>query len=339
MAHEVENMFSVGEMPWHGLGHVLDSSPSCSEALTLAGLDWSVDLRPLFAGDDLIDVPSHRAVVRGDTGAVLGIVGDEFVPFGNADAFAFFEPLVHEGLISLETAGSLRGGRRVWIMARVGTCGPVEVVSGDIVEPFVLLCHGHDGSLALRVGFTPVRVVCANTLSMALDDGAGLFVLRHTSGLAAGLVSIRSAIAEQIRIFQGSAESWAFLAGRRCTPELFEQYALRVFGRTPEDLADAEVSATQPSPTTGARLLAAVKPLFEEGMGNDLPGVRGSWWAAYNAITQWVSHHRGRAEGSTRDQAERRFDALHFGDSRKLGIRALTFALEAANRSGLLEVA
>lgn len=94
MSHEVESMFSVGVEPWHGLGHVLESSPSCAEALTLAGLDWSVDLQPLFAGDDLIDVPAHRAVVRSDTGAVLGVVGDDFVPFGNADAFAFFEPLV-----------------------------------------------------------------------------------------------------------------------------------------------------------------------------------------------------------------------------------------------------
>lgn len=333
MSHEVEAMFSVGECPWHGLGHVLEAAPSCAEALTLAGLDWPVRLEALFAGDDLADVPSHRAVVRGDTGAILGVVGDEFVPFPNADAFAFFEPMVDEGLISLETAGSLRGGRRVWIMARVGGVDTIEVVPGDPVDPWMLMCHGHDGSLALRVGFNPVRVVCANTLKMALGEGDGLFVLRHTTGLAAGLVSIRNALAEQVRIFKGSAESWGFLASRRCSDGDFDAFALRVFGRVTGE-GEADVEASSPSASAGSRLLGVVKPLFEAGRGNDAPLVRGTWWAAYNAITEWLTHHRGAAQGTERERAERRFDALHFGDSRRVNMRALMLALEGAERSG-----
>jgi phage/plasmid-like protein (TIGR03299 family) len=335
MSHEVESMFSVGERPWHGLGHVLESAPSCAEALVLAGLNWGVELRPLATtvadGGVSIGVESHRAVMRMDTGAVLGVVGEDFRPFGNADAFAFFEPLVGEGLITLETAGSLRAGRRVWIMAKVCTADTVEVVAGDPIDPYVLLCHGHDGSLALRVGFNPVRVVCQNTLRMALDEGEGLFTLRHTSGLSTGLVSIREALAEQVRIYQGSVESWQFLASRRCDPAEFESYVLRVFGPS-----DHEEPA--PGAKVGARVLEAVKPLFTEGKGNDLPGVRGTWWAGLNAVTEFLTHHRGSAAGTAAERAERRFDSLHFGDARKLGGRALTFALEAAARSRAADV-
>jgi phage/plasmid-like protein (TIGR03299 family) len=326
MSHEIESMFSVGELPWHGLGHVLEAAPSCAEALVLAGLNWGVELRPLAttvadAGVS-IAVESHRAVMRMDTGAVLGVVGEDFRPFANADAFAFFEPLVGEGLITLETAGSLRAGRRVWIMAKVVPAGSAEIVAGDPVDPYLLMCHGHDGSLAMRVGFNPVRVVCSNTLRMALDDGEGLFTLRHTSGLSSGLVSIREAIAEQVRIYQGSVEAWQFLASRRCEAGDFETFLLSVF------------RGEEATPRTGARLLEAVRPLMAEGKGNDLPGVRGTWWAAYNAITEWLTHHRGSAAGTVAERAERRFDALHFGDARKLGARALTLALEAAHRSG-----
>lgn len=337
MSHEIESMFSVGELPWHGLGHVLDTAPSCAEALVLAGLNWQVGLRPLATtamdGGVSVAVESHRAVMRMDTGAVLGVVGEDFRPFGNADAFAFFEPLVSERLISLETAGSLRGGRRVWIMARLMSASPVDVVADDPIEPYVLLCHGHDGSLALRVGFNPVRVVCANTLSMALDEGAALFVLRHTSGLTTGLASIRAAMAEQIRIFEGSREAWQFLATRRCSAADFDAYVLRVVGPLAVGEGDSEVSKGAPSPAAGKRILERVRPLLEGGAGNDLPGVRGTWWAAYNAITQWLTHSRGSAQGTVREQAERRFDALHFGDSRKIGARALMYALEWAGRS------
>lgn len=327
MSHEVQSMFSVGELPWHGLGHVLDEAPSCADALVLAGLNWGVELRPLVTtvadGGARVSVESHRAVMRMDTGAVLGVVGEDFRPFANADAFAFFEPMVSEGLITLETAGSLREGRRVWIMAKVAAADTAEIVKGDPVDPYLLMCHGHDGSLALRLGFNPVRVVCSNTLGMALDEGEGLFTLRHTSGLSAGLVSIRTALAEQVRIYQGSVESWQFLATRRCDPAEFEAYVLRVVGRGEDE----------PGAKTGARVLGQIKPLLEEGVGNDLPGVRGTWWAGYNAITQWLTHSRGSAAGSVSERAERRFDALHFGDSRKMNARALTFALECAARA------
>lgn len=336
MSHEVQSMFSVRERPWHGLGTVLERAPSCAAALKLAGLDWPVQLRPLSATLDDADetrvlISSHRAVVRGDNQLVLGVVGSEFVPFQNTDAFGFFEPLVAEGLLELETAGALREGRRVWIMARLAGVDPAAITADDIVDPFVLLCHGHDGSLALRVGFNPVRVVCQNTLNLALDEGAAMFMLRHTSGLAEGLASIRDALAEQIRVFNGSREAWQYLSTRRCDAAGFDAYVLRVVRGAARAESDAAVADAA---SGGERILEAVRPLFEGGIGNQLPGVAGTWWAAYNAMTEWLTHHRGAAQGTDRERAERRFDSLHFGDSRKLGARALMHALDGAHRSG-----
>jgi len=329
-------MFSVGTAPWHGLGHVLERAPTVTEAITLAGLNWRVGLRPVWTtlaeGGTPVPVPGCRAVWREDTGAILGTVGEDFAPLQNVDAFEFFAPLVSDGTLELETAGALREGRRVWIMARVRG-EPAVVVRGaeDLVERYVLLCHGHDGSLALRVGFNPVRVVCQNTLNAALEQGDGLFCLRHTAGLEDGLERARRVIGRQIEIFGDAAEGWRHLAGRTCDDAAFGRYALRVFASVRGDGKHA--AEVEPGAQTGRRLLEQVRPLFEGGAGNDREGVRGTWWAAYNAITQWLTHARGSSHGTERDRAERRFDSLHLGGGRKLGIRALMLALEGADAS------
>lgn len=328
MPADVQTMFSVGSIPWHGLGHVLDTAPSCADALVLAGLNWRVGLRPMSSavsdGAPAVAVPGARAVWRMDSGQILGTVGEDFAPLQNEDAFRFFEPLVSEGLISLETAGALREGRRVWIMARVAG-DPAEIAAGDIVDPYLLMCHGHDGSLALRVGFNPVRVVCANTLGLALESGEGMFTLRHTSGLDDGLTRARAVIASQIAVFRDTAEGYRLLAARRCSDADFEAYILRVLAGTGEEV--------EPGHTVGKRLLADIRPLFEGGRGNDAPGVRGTYWAAYNAVTEWLSHMRGSAAGTDQERAARRFEALHLGAGRRLGIRALLLALDAAERA------
>lgn len=338
MSHEVQSMFSVGQKPWHGLGHTLAAAPSIAEGIVLAGMNWRVSLRPMVTsladGGTPVAVPDHRAVWREDTGTILGVVGDGYHPLQNEEAFAWFQPLVDEGLVTLETAGVLREGRRVWVMAKVAG-DPVVVVPGaeDIVDQYALLCHGHDGSLAVRVGSNRVRVVCANTLGAALDAGDGLAVIRHTSGMGAALATARSVLARQIEIFRGSAEGWRFLASRTCDDAAFRAYALRVVALVRGD-SDERVRETLPDAETGGRILRALVPLFEGGVGNDRPGVRSTWWAAYNAITQWLTHERGAATGTERERAERRFSDLHLGAGRRLGQRALMLALEAASDAG-----
>lgn len=348
---DIDTMFSVRELPWHGLGTVLDAPPSIDEALRASGLAWSATMEPAFtaapydadpviaaltaAGADpdtvtrivamLPDfVPGEqletRVVRRSDHRTKIGEVGPGFRPLDNADALGWFSPLIGEGLVTLETAGSLHGGSRVWVMARLTGADPVEVTPGDEVAPFLLLAHGHDGKAAIRCGLTPVRVVCQNTLTAAVGR-ADLVVIRHTLRAADMLADARDAIRGEIDRFAKVAEGWRFLASRPADDEDLARLVRGVFGSglpSDDDSEDAEEIAEGGA---GSRVLGKVRELWEAGRG----ARPGTWWTAYNAVTEYLTHERGRS-------AESRFAALHFGEARKLGARALSLALHYADR-------
>lgn len=178
MAANVETMFSVRERPWHGLGTVVESAPSSKEALELAGLDWQVhqkDISVLWGRT----IPGYKANVRDTDGVVLGVVTDKYRVVQNEDAFAFTDELLGEG-VKYETAGSLNGGRKVWILARL----PREyVISGERISPYLVFSNTHDGSGAIRVAITPIRVVCNNTLNLALARAERSFSMIHTGNI------------------------------------------------------------------------------------------------------------------------------------------------------------
>lgn len=218
-----------------------------------------------------------------------------------------------------ETAGSLHGGARVWVMARLAGADPVEIEPGDEVAPFLLLAHGHDGKAAIRCGLTPVRVVCQNTLAAAVDR-RDLVVIRHTRNAGDMLADARDAIRGEIDRFAKVAEGWRFLASRPADDDDLIRLVRGVFGSglPSDDGEDAEEIAEGGA---GSRVLGKVRELWEAGRG----ARPGTWWTAYNAVTEYLTHERGRS-------AEGRFSALHFGEGRKLGARALTLALHFADR-------
>src|SRR5262245_63968878 len=154
MAHLVENMLSVGKRTWHGLGTVLQAPPTVEEGLRLAGLDWEVRRERLFTAGGQ-EAPAY-AVVRDSDGRVLGAVGERYRPLQNREAFAWFEPFLAAGEASLETAGSLADGSRVWVLARLNRV-PLEVAPGDEVVKYLLLSNSHDGSLAVQIGRASCR--------------------------------------------------------------------------------------------------------------------------------------------------------------------------------------
>jgi phage/plasmid-like protein (TIGR03299 family) len=164
MAHEIATtadgraaMFYTGEPPWHGLGTRLDNPATAAEAITAAGLDFTVELTRLTTIDG-IPVPQRVAVVRSDTQDVLGVVSPAYVPVQNRQAFGFLDAIAAEGGIRYHTAGALRRGERVWLLGKLP--GEIRVKdSDDVTEKYLLLSNSHDGSSALRVYFTPVRVV------------------------------------------------------------------------------------------------------------------------------------------------------------------------------------
>lgn len=189
MAANVETMFYTREKPWHGLGTMVQEAPTSEEALVLAGLDWQVTQRPIRTdGGDLI--PGFKANVRETDGQVLGVVTDRYKVVQNWEAFAFTDELLGEG-VTYETAGSLQGGRRTWLLARL----PHRyIIGGDEIEPYLVFMNSHDGSGSIKAAVTPIRVVCQNTLNLALQRARRSWSTNHTGDINGKLDDARDTL-------------------------------------------------------------------------------------------------------------------------------------------------
>ena len=292
MPADVETMMYAGEVPWHGLGQKVTGSLSSAEAMKAAGLDWTVATELMYLANGQ-QVPKARAVKRSTDGAILGVVGPDWTPLQNPEAFNWFDPIVRAGEAHYETAGALRSGGRVWILARVNRPDAVIVPqSDDRVSQFVLLSNGHDGSLAVRVGFTNVRVVCQNTLSAAHTSAASKLIrMRHTKGILGALDKVREVMDLAAAEFTATAEQYRALAKRQINVGDLEKYVKRVF--VPRQADEPAAGASDGDSKKGARTVEKITQLFEEGTGANMAGVKGTWWAAYNAVTDYIPHGRG----------------------------------------------
>lgn len=177
MAAEVETMFYVRETPWHGLGVKVEEAPNSEEAIRLAGLDWTVEPQKVFA-ENGNEIPWAVANVRSSDGKALGLVSGRYKIVQNAEAFKFTDNLIGGG-VKYETAGSLFGGSKVWLLAKM----PEMKVAGDAVAPYLCFTNTHDGSGAVRACMTPIRVVCNNTLNIALKDATRSWSTRHIGNI------------------------------------------------------------------------------------------------------------------------------------------------------------
>ena len=189
MAANVESMFYTRKAPWHGLGVRVEEAPESKEALIQAGLDWKVEQTDVYAasGERIL---GYKANIRDIDRSVLGIVGDRYKIVQNEEAFAFTDGLLGEG-VKYETAGSLAGGKIVWMLAKI----PEKyIISGDAIEPYLVFCNSHDGSGAIRVAMTPVRVVCQNTLNLALKGASRVWSARHTENVMSRMDEARETL-------------------------------------------------------------------------------------------------------------------------------------------------
>lgn len=190
MAANVETMFSTREVPWHGLGRIVSEAPTSKEALQLAELDWEVIQKDIITVDGYNIIPGFKANVRSTDDKVLGIVTDRYKVVQNKEAFEFTDLLLGEG-VKYETAGSLQGGRRVWMLARL----PYQyVINSEEITPYVVFTNSHDGSGAIRVAITPVRVVCSNTLNLALSTAKRCWSCNHVGDINGKLEDARNTL-------------------------------------------------------------------------------------------------------------------------------------------------
>ena len=178
MAANVETMFYVREKPWHGLGTRIEEAPTSADALVYAGLDWTVEQKNVYAGDGSL-IPGYKVNTRSTDNAALGIVSDRYKVVQNEDAFSFTDDLLDQG-VTYETAGSLQGGRKVWMLARM----PHRyIIAGDEIAPYLVVMNSHDGSSGIKVAMTPIRVVCQNTLNLALNSAKRVWTTKHTENV------------------------------------------------------------------------------------------------------------------------------------------------------------
>ena len=186
MAANVETMFYTRQKPWHGLGTMVQEAPTSKDALILAGLDWQVIQKPIIT-EDGIPISGFKANLRETDNRVLGVVTDRYRTIQNHDAFAFTDSLLGEG-VTYETAGSLQNGRRVWMLAKL----PQRyIISGDEITPYLVFMNAHDGTGAIKAAMTPIRVVCMNTLNLALSTAKRSWSTNHVGDIRGKLEDAR----------------------------------------------------------------------------------------------------------------------------------------------------
>ena len=179
MPANVESMFYVRQAPWHGLGVRVEEAPSSQDALRLSGLDWQV-VQQAITTTEGVPIPGYKANLRDTDHQVLGVVTDRYRVVQNAEAFAFTDGLLGEG-VRYETAGSLQNGRKIWLLAKLPD---KYIIEGDQIDPYLMFSNSHDGSGSIKVAMTPVRVVCQNTLNLALSSAKRVWSTIHVGDLA-----------------------------------------------------------------------------------------------------------------------------------------------------------
>lgn len=300
MAHEIETMVYVrsGGVPWHGLGTPVEDAMDSEEALVKAGLAWAVDQRPVYVqreGTRLVRVPGVVANVRATDGAILGVVSDRYRIVQNREAFSFTDALLDHGA-RYETAGSLRGGRKVWLLARLPE---VYKLIGDPAEVYVCFTNSHDGSGAVRAAVVPVRIVCRNTLNLALDKALRSWSTPHVGDMAAKLEEAKRALAlarDYMRELQDGAE---VLAAMGITSE---QWTSMVEQLLP--LPDGD----KVQESTVERARQRQQDLYGRLFAPDLDPFRWTAWGAMNAVADFVGHADPIRSTSTFE--ERRFERV-----------------------------
>jgi phage/plasmid-like protein (TIGR03299 family) len=292
--HEVESMAYYGQTPWHGLGTRSIGVMTAAEALSLGGLAFDVEKQPIYLGDGT-QVADNFATVRTDrlTDNVLGVVGRKYTPLQNVEAFEFFDAIVARQEAIYHTVGSLRMGRRVWILAKMP--GEIRVIGDDITEKFVLLTNTHDGTSGVQILLTPVRVVCQNTLRAALSGGKGTtFNIRHTRGVRAAVHQAAEVMGFATVFFKELQQAFQAMA----TTKLAEADARAYLERC------LQIDAGDPNLSTRSKnILEDAARRLHAGKGTGLPGVRGTVWAAYNGLTELVDHRSYRSPDVRLDNA------------------------------------
>ena len=315
MAHQVETMAYAGEVPWHGLGVSVSNDLTPVQMMEKAGVDWSVQECESFVDFNGERISTgQKALVRSTDGRVLTNVGKDWNPVQNEQAFEFFSEYVFAGDMEMHTAGSLKDGQMVWALAKVKDS--FDLFGGDTVESYLLFSNPHQYGKSIDVRFTPIRVVCNNTLSLSLSMQAERQVkVGHRVEFNPGEVKEALGIAsEKLATYREMAE---YLGSKRFSMDKLVEYYNTVYPRT----SDKRVQDKKLSVETLSRNAKECLNVLETQPGAEF--AEGSWWQAYNSVTFVTDHVQGR-------NADNRLYSSWFGGNQTRKKNALETAIEFA---------
>ena len=315
MSHEVETMAYAGELPWHGLGVEVHNDLTPQQMMQKAGVDWEVhevESYVEFKGDYL--PTGQKSLIRETDGKILTNVGKDWHPCQNETAFEFFNEYVLAGDMEMHTAGSLRGGQYVWALAKVKES--FDLFGGDQVDSYMLFSNPHVYGKSIDVRFTPIRVVCNNTLTFALDQASQRAIkVGHRAQFNPDMVKEQLGIAhEKFAKYKEMAE---FLGSKRVTADSLIQYYNEVFPNTSRTNTDKTVESLQDL----SRQAANAHAMLETQPGAEY--AEGSWWQAFNSVTFVTDHLQGR-------NSDNRLHSQWFGQNQLRKIKAAEKAVEYA---------
>lgn len=279
-------MAYTGKTPWHGLGTYVDHPMTAAEAITLGQLDWTVSKQPLYT--QTRKQTGLFAIRRDDTQEYFAAVGNHYQPVQQVDAFTMMDGIVGDQLASYEVVGSLRGGRWVWMLLKLRES--LTIGGTDQVDRYLLLSNSHDGSSALDIRWTPIRVVCGNTLSAALTDKSAVrFRTSHTSNIEARMKDARKVLGLASQYFEQFGKDAEVMVGKRMTSQ---QQSIILGDLFTIDDARVQEIIKDGGSAKRANEKAAVEVyrLSSEGLGNE--PFAGTAWGLYNGLTQWIDHER-----------------------------------------------
>lgn len=276
MAHEVESMFyTERQVPWHGLGTPVKEALKSADALRIAGLDWDVVQQPVFLEGMSTPIPNYKANVRSSDNAALGIVSDRYRIVQNKDAFDFTDSLIDSGEVFYETAGSLKHGRTIWLLAKM----PEQKILDDKFDPYLCFANSHDGTGAIKVMCTPVRVVCNNTLNFALATANRAWTCRHVGDIKSKLDEAKMTIGLANKYNEKLAEEADRLANEKIDRDEIDRILDEIF---PVKETDTDRKK--------ANVKAAKDEIMICYMAPDIAKFLGTKYGFMNAISDWCSH-------------------------------------------------
>jgi phage/plasmid-like protein (TIGR03299 family) len=300
--HEVETMAYAGQLPWHGLGVKVSPDLTPDEMLEAAGLDWTVSLQNLYINGGSPEAPytdigsNFRALIRDTDKKVLSIVGPDYIPVQNHEALGFFCRFVEAGQMRMDTAGSLKGGRHIWALANLNK--GFTLLDGDEVQGYLLLSQPHQLGKAMQALFTPIRVVCNNTITLALRYGSSRnsFRMPHIKEFT-GDVAEQAAKALGIStvLLDRFKDQATLLAKTKAKPAQVDEFLFRIF--EPKK-AQARAAANDDSAAAidlddARRKAREIKEAIETQPGANLKSSKGTWWGVVNAVTFVTDHQWG----------------------------------------------